>query len=324
MIERWCVLLLLISKVTTDNFPPLNLYIGTGGEFLGAPNLPLGAQSPYGAARVGPDTSDSEDTPPLINRYAGYHYGDTYINIFSHTHVFGAGIVDYGEVGVFPVQVDNDEELQEMIATRHGYRSTFTHENEQVQPGFYQVYLDTHKIKVELTATEQVGIHRYSFDNFKTNRVILIDSSYALPPSPDGCRQSHVNIDPSTNEITGSIWFKGFLSSAFGGVTTYFVITFTNWTDFGVWINGSLAHGQTTADGCSSGAYIILPANEQQATVYVGFSFVSIEQARTNLQIQTKLESFDSIRQSVQEKWLNELSRFEVCCFLSLKKNIFK
>ncbi|CAF3398384.1 unnamed protein product [Rotaria sp. Silwood2] len=293
MIERWCVLLLLISRVTTDKFPPLNLYIGTGGNFLGAPNLPLGAQTLYGTVRLGPDTSDIEDSPALLNRYAGYRYSDTYINIFSHTHVFGAGIVDYGNVGVFPIQVDNDDDLRHMIAKRHGYRSTFKHE-----------------IKVELTATEQIGIHRYSFDNInKKYRIILIDSSYALPP--DDCRQSHVNVDRNKNEITGSIFFKGFLSSAFGGVTTYFAITFSNWTDFGVWTEGHLMHGQTAADGCSSGAYVILPVNQKQVTVYVGISFVSIEQARINLQMQTKLESFDSIRNFIQQTWLNEMSRFE-------------
>ncbi|CAF1282645.1 unnamed protein product [Rotaria sp. Silwood1] len=219
-------------------------------HYKSSANLPLGAQTLYGTVRLGPDTSDVEDRPALLNRYAGYHYSDTYINIFSHTHVFGAGIVDYGNVGIFPIQVDNNDNLQHMIAKRHGYRSTFKHESERIEPGFYQVYLETHKVKVELTATEQVGIHRYSFDDVnRKHHVILIDSSYALPP--DGCRQSHVNIDRNNNEISGSIFFKGFLSRAFGGVTTYFVITFTNWTDFGVWNQGRLMPRQTTTDGCS-------------------------------------------------------------------------
>ncbi|CAF2134616.1 unnamed protein product [Rotaria magnacalcarata] len=311
MIKLWCVLLLFISRVTAGKFPPLDLHIGTGGEFLGAANLPLGAQTLYGTVRLGPDTSNSEDSPALINRYAGYHYYDNYINIFSHTHVFGAGIVDYGNVGILPVQVNNDNDLQNMISNKHGYRSTFEHKSEVVEPGYYQVYLNTHKTKVELTATEQVGVHRYSFDDFnEKHRVVLIDSSYALPPY--ACQQSHVNINSTNNEITGSIFFKGFLSRSFGGVTTYFVITFTNWTDFGVWTEGRLLQGETTAGGCSSGAYVKLPTNQQQVTIYVGISFVSIEQARVNLEIQTKLESFDSIRGWIQQKWLDEMSRFEV------------
>lgn len=185
------LLVLFLSSVNAQKFPPLNLYIGSGGDFKGAANLPIGAQSPYGAARVGPDTSDIEDGPTSINRYAGYHYPDTFINIFSHTHVFGAGIVDYGEVGIIPVQVKNndDDDLKRMISKKHGYRSEFRHETEIIEPGYYHVYLDTHRIKVELTATEQVGIHRYTFDNYNDNRhVILIDSSYALPSQRhDGC-----------------------------------------------------------------------------------------------------------------------------------------
>ena len=306
---------LFLFNVNAQQFPPLNLYIGSGGDFKGAANLPIGAQIPYGTVRVGPDTNDLEDGPTLINRYAGYHYSDTFINIFSHTHVFGAGIVDYGEVGIIPVQATDDTDLKRMISKKHGYRSEFRHETETIEPGYYQVYLDTHKIKVELTATEQVAIHRYTFDQSNENHqhVILIDSSYALPSqSHDGCKQSHVNIDPTTNQINGSILFDGNLSIVFGGLTTYFVIKFNNWTDFGVWTNDVLLHGQTTANGCSSGAFIILPSDQQQVTFYVGISFVSIEQAAVNLEIQTNLQSFDSLREFVQQKWLNELVRFKV------------
>ncbi|CAF1476531.1 unnamed protein product [Rotaria magnacalcarata] len=287
------------------------MYIGTGGEAFGAVSLPVGAQSPYGAVRIGADTSNTYDIPIIFNHFGGYHYADTYINVFSHTHMVGAGVVDYGEVGIFPVQVDSVENLQKMISNRHGYRSSFTHDRERIEPGYYQVYLDTHKVNVELTATEQVGVHRYSFDNFdKRHRAILIDSSYTL--ATDACRGSQVNIDPSKNEILGWIFFEGALSKHFGGVKTYFVITFANWTEYGVWENGRLVQEKTVANGCSSGAYVMLSTDQQQITVYVGISFISIEQARINQQIQTKLQPFDAIRELVQQKWLNEISRFEV------------
>jgi len=100
-----------------------------------------------------------------------------------------------------------------------------------------------------------------------------------------------VNIDPNTNEIIGSIHFKDFPLSAFRGVTTYFVFTVDNSTDFGVWTNGTLSYRQTNTNECSSGAYIILSSNQEQqttTTVYVGISFVSIEQAHMNLQSTNK------------------------------------
>ncbi|CAF4791818.1 unnamed protein product [Rotaria sp. Silwood1] len=189
--------------------------------------LPLGTQSPYGTLRLSSDASDTLDPPIKFEHYGGYQYSDTHINVFSHRHTFGAGLQDYGEMGIFPVQVDSDNHLQRLISTRNDYRSAFTHERERIKPDFYQVYLDTHRINVELTATKQVDIHRYSFDNIKKkHRIILIDSSYTLPLA--ACNRSHVHIDSEKNEITGSIFFEGNFSRSFGGMTTYFIITFTN------------------------------------------------------------------------------------------------
>ncbi|CAF4598610.1 unnamed protein product [Rotaria sp. Silwood1] len=290
----------------------MNLYIGTDGDGFGAGSLPLGVQSPYGALRLGADTSNTLDIPIVFDHLGGYHYSDTHINLFSHTHMFGAGVQDYGEVGIIPVQIDNNKHLQEMISKRNGYRSEFRHEHEVVEPGYYQVYLDTHKINVELTATEQVGIHRYSYDKIKNKQhVILIDSSYTLQTGV--CNRSHIKIDSINHEITGLVFFKGSLSGRFGGVTTYFVISLNNWSKFGVWNNGQIIEGQNETDGCSSGAYIILSDEQEQLTMYVGISFVSIEQARTNLHVQTNMfQSFDTIRTIVQQKWLDEIGRFEV------------
>jgi putative alpha-1,2-mannosidase len=319
MDERCALLFLLFilqinptHQGSITKFPPLNLYIGTDGDGYGAGSLPLTVQSPYGGLRLGADTSNTEDVPIVFNHIGGYHYSDTHINIFSHTHMFGAGVPDYGEVGIIPVQIDDNKDLQRMISKRNGYRSAFKHEREIVEPGYYQVYLDTHKINVELTATEQVGIHRYSYDKIKNkHHVILIDNSYTL--QSDVCNQSYINIDSINHEITGLIFFKGSLSGRFGGVRNYFVISLGNLTNFGIWNNGKINEGQDQADGCSSGAYVILPDEQEQVTMYVGISYISIEQARTNLQIQTNMfQSFDSIRTIVQQKWLDELSRFEV------------
>lgn len=309
------LIVLGISRVhlrTLTDFPPLNLYIGTDGDGYGAGSLPLGVQSPYGGLRLGPDTSNTEDIPIVFNHLGGYHYADTHINLFSHTHMFGAGVPDYGEIGVIPVQIDNQKHLQEMISKRNGYRSAFRHENEIVQPGFYQVYLEKHQVKVELTATEQVGIHRYSYDKIANKQhVILIDSSYTLQDNV--CNDSHINIDVTNHELTGSILFRGSLSGRFGGVRNYFVIKLSNWSKFGIWKNGQVTEGLNQTDGCTTGAYVILPDDQDQVTMYMGISYISIEQARTNLQLQTNMfQSFDSMRTIVQQKWLDELSRFEV------------
>ncbi|CAF4514688.1 unnamed protein product [Rotaria socialis] len=291
----------------------MSLYIGTDGDGFGAGSLPLGVQSPYGALRLGADTSNTLNVPIIFNHLGGYHYSDTHIDVFSHTHMFGAGVQDYGEVGIMPTQITSTKQLEEMISKRNGYRSAFRHEREVVQPGYYQVYLDTHQINVELTATEQVGIHRYTYDKIKNkHHAILIDSSYTLQAR--ACNHSQINIDTTNYEITGLIFIEGSLSKRFGGLATYFVITFDHeWADFGVWNDGEIIEKQNQTNGCSSGAYIILPDEHEQITMYVGISFISIDQARTNLHMQTNIfQPFDSLRTIVQQKWLDELSRFEV------------
>ncbi|CAF3360714.1 unnamed protein product [Rotaria socialis] len=298
---------------TITEFPPMSLYIGTDGDGFGAGSLPLGVQSPYGALRLGADTSNTLNVPIIFNHLGGYHYSDTHIDVFSHTHMFGAGVQDYGEVGIMPTQITSTKQLEGMISKRNGYRSAFRHEREVVQPGYYQVYLDTHQINVELTATEQVGIHRYTYDKIKNkHHAILIDSSYTLQAR--ACNRSQINIDTTNYEITGLIFIEGSLSKRFGGLATYFVITFDHeWADFGVWNDGEIIEKQNQTNGCSSGAYIILPDEHEQITMYVGISFISIDQARTNLHMQTNIfQPFDSLRTIVQQKWLDELSRFEV------------
>ncbi|CAF5225552.1 unnamed protein product, partial [Rotaria magnacalcarata] len=76
MTKPWYVLLFLVVRTSTIESPPLNLYIGTGGFGYGAGSLPLGVQSPYGALRLSPDTSDTLDIPIKFEHYAGYHYSD--------------------------------------------------------------------------------------------------------------------------------------------------------------------------------------------------------------------------------------------------------
>ena len=96
-------------------------------------------------------------------------------------------------------------------------------------------------------------------------------------------------------------------------MTNYFVIKLNSEYGFGTWKDGQVTEGLNHTDGCSSGAYIVLPDGLESVTMYVGLSYISIEQARTNLQLQTNmLQPFDSIRATVQQKWLDEISRFEV------------
>lgn len=99
--------------------------------------------------------------------------GDNDIICFSHTHMMGAGVEDYGTIGIMPVrEVSNKTILN--------YRSSFNHKTEYALPGYYTVHLDTHRVSAELTvAGHWTGLHRYSFEG-DGERYTLVDALHAL------------------------------------------------------------------------------------------------------------------------------------------------
>jgi len=111
---------------------------------------------------------------PEVYRYcSGYQYDDKTIVGFSHTHFSGTGHSDLGDfllmptvgaVKLNPGTADNPES---------GYRSTFSHENEEAHPGYYAVKLDDYDIEVELTATQRAGLYKYTFPKTDSAHIIL-------------------------------------------------------------------------------------------------------------------------------------------------------
>jgi len=77
-------------------------------------------------------------------------FSDSHIRAFSHTHLVGAGLPDYGNFGVMPLSI---EKPSNNMIKRHNYRSEFSHETEDIYPGYYSVYLDDHQVLAELVTT---------------------------------------------------------------------------------------------------------------------------------------------------------------------------
>ena len=195
--KRFTLLFVFISQIAlAQNFTQyVNPFIGTGGHGHTFP----GATLPYGFVQLSPDTR-----PDGYNDWdgcSGYHYSDSIIYGFSHTHLSGTGVADYCDILLMPTSgipttissVNND--------TKKGYASTFSHANEKANPGYYQVILNDEKINVELTATARVGLHKYTFIPGKesnvildlTHRDLLLEGSYIEVISPtkiQGLRRS--------------------------------------------------------------------------------------------------------------------------------------
>src|SRR5690606_32282403 len=93
----------------------------------------------------------------------GYHYSDSSILGFSHTHLSGTGIADYGDVLFMPFTGEGKVTPGTAEDPDSGYRSRFSHDEETASPGYYAVRLLDENIGVELTATPRAGFHRYQF-----------------------------------------------------------------------------------------------------------------------------------------------------------------
>ncbi|MDT7833046.1 GH92 family glycosyl hydrolase [Flavobacteriaceae bacterium S356] len=136
-------------------------FIGTGGHGHTYP----GATRPFGMMQLSPDTRlDGWDG------CSGYHYSDSHMYGFSHTHLSGTGVSDYGDILLMPT---NEVVFNNGADGKKGYRSHFSHENEVAEPGYYKVFLDDTKTEVELTVSERSGKHKYTFQEGAKQIVIL-------------------------------------------------------------------------------------------------------------------------------------------------------
>lgn len=146
-----------------DEIQYVNPFIGTGFHGHTFP----GATRPFALVQVSPDTHIMG-----WDASSGYHYDDNQIYAFSHTHLSGTGIGDLGDVAILPFS--GGDSIKPV--------ATFKKETEKATPGYYAVRLDNFGINVELTSTDRVGFHKYTYDDPKDRRVML-DLGHVLQPN---------------------------------------------------------------------------------------------------------------------------------------------
>jgi predicted alpha-1,2-mannosidase len=145
----------------------VNPLIGTGGHGHTFP----GVCAPFGMMQLSPDTRfDGWDG------CGGYHYSDSIIYGFSHTHLSGTGVPDYGDLLVVPQS--GEAKWKGKFEDPKGYGARFSHQNEVARLGFYEVLLEDENIRVNLSCTERAGIHQYTFLNANERKFILLDLNY--------------------------------------------------------------------------------------------------------------------------------------------------
>ena len=166
-----------ISSSTTEDFTQyVNPFIGTSKMGHVFP----GATAPFGMVQLSPQTNfepmfhdDARYNTETYEYCAGYQYKDSTIIGFTHTNFSGTGHSDLGDFLVMPTTGNLVLDPLKTKKGSKGFYSNFSHDKEEASPGYYKVTLDSYEIKAELTSSERVGFHKYTFPESKDAHIIL-------------------------------------------------------------------------------------------------------------------------------------------------------
>ncbi|WP_396173186.1 GH92 family glycosyl hydrolase [Flavobacterium sp.] len=263
----------------------VNPFIGTGGTGHTFP----GATVPYGMVQLSPDTRIDGSWEGC----SGYHYSDNRIYGFSHTHLNGTGVSDYGDILLMPT-------MGEPSFDNKIYSSTFSHANENASAGFYSIKLDKHNINVRLTTSTRVGFHEYTFNESGQANIIL-DLNHR-----DKLLEGRIRvIDDKTIEVLrrSEAWARD--------QYVYARI------EYNVPLKTNLVKGQITKlEGLYKGTELAISFSKkvkkgEKILVKVSLSPTSYEGAKLNSTEITHWD-FNKVKKAAEELWNKELSKIEV------------
>ena len=291
-----------ILQLLTSYVDPL---IGSGGHG----HVFLGASVPFGAVQLGPTNIDKG-----WDWCSGYHYSDSIMIGFSHTHLSGTGCSDLGDILIMPYTgaIKTDKGTQEN--PKLGYASRYSHKREKVKPGYYSVRLDDYNIDVELTASERVGFHQYHFNGNKEAHVI-IDLKEGT-----GDKSTETFIE-QTDEYTlqGYRFSKGWANDQ----RLYFAISFSEPVKhFSIYDNQTLLSGKSGKSKDIKGL-ISFDKPPKALKLKVGISPVSSANALANIKAEIPGWDFQKVVTAADAKWNKELNKIQIQTKNEIDKKIF-
>jgi predicted alpha-1,2-mannosidase len=282
-------------------------FIGTG--FHG--HTFSGATTPFGMVQLSPDTRTSG-----WDACGGYYDADTEIWGFSHTHLSGTGIGDYGDVLMMPFTGEVSMSSGTPAKPDYGYRSAFDKKNQFATPGYYRVLLDRYQIKAELSATPRVGVHRYTFPKADEAGVV-IDLKHSIQNRQVVEAKIEVIND---REIAGWRHMSGWAPNRW----IYFHAEFSKPFTAEFFVDDASMKDAKSASGKNVKARLKFPsADIETLLVKVGISPVDGAGAKKNLLAEMPGWDFDQVVSKAAGTWAEKLKRIEVKGGTSEQQKVF-
>ncbi|RZK79960.1 MAG: glycoside hydrolase family 92 protein [Pedobacter sp.] len=285
-----------------------------------------GATVPFGAVQLSPETDtlsyelNGKYNGDVYKYCAGYKYEDKTIVGFSHTHFSGTGHSDLGDFLIMPTQGKLQLNPGTSNDTKSGYRSAYSHANETVEAGYYKVKLDDDNITAELTATNRVGMHQYTFPKSDESHIIL-DLMAGIYNYDDKNVWTYVRVVNDTL-VTGYRQTNGWARTR----TVYFAMSFSkpfksygqkNYDEAqvyrGFWRKFDQTKNFPEIAGKKIRMYFNFNTNEQEK-VKIKFALSPVSQANAleNMKAEAPGWDFNKIKQSAQSNWNKELSKIKI------------
>ena len=285
----------------------VNNFIGTGGfpAWVCGHDFP-GATVPFGMVRLSPETVSLYRSTKALNT-SGYYYGDSRMLGFSHTRLVGTGATDGGHFLFTPTSKRSND-----IKYQDDFYHSFSHKDESAIPGYYSVKFKKENIFSELSATERTGVHRYTFSK-ESSKTILVKITNST--GDNKAENGKVSINPDKNEIAGSVRTFGSFGRRYGGQQVFFVAKFEQpFSGFGIWDGTKFTKNRKDSKSNDIIATLNFDGNisNQIVNVKVGISYVSLENARLNLETEIGDLSFDEIVEKAINKWENKFSLIQI------------
>lgn len=285
-----------------------------------------GATVPFGAVQLSPETDtiayekDRKYNGKVYEYCAGYQYEDKTIVGFSHTHFSGTGHSDLGDFLIMPTTGKLQLNSGTADKPESGYRSKFSHATEIAQANYYKVKLDDHNITAEMTTSDRVGFHQYTFPKSDAAHIIL-DLMANIYNHEEKNVWTFLRVENDTL-VTGYRQTNGWARTR----TVYFAMTFSkpiksygvkNYDNEniynGFWRKFDQSKNFPEAAGPKLKAWFDFDTAEgEKIKIKFALSPVSTRNAIGNIDVEIPHWDFDRVKTQGQTRWEEELSRITV------------
>ncbi len=314
-------------------------YVQFVNPFVGTKNMGHtfpGVTTPFGMVQLSPETNqqemfvDGRYNPETYAYCSGYQYKDSTIFGFSHTHFSGTGHSDLGDFLVMPTTGELKLNPGKAEEPQSGYHSQFSHKTESSKPGYYKVKLEDYNIGVELTASERVGFHQYTFPKSEESHIIL-DLVANIYNHDNKNVWTFVRVE-NDSLVTGYRQTKGWARTKKVFFAMQFSKPFTSYghekydkeTYNGFYRRFNEKENFPEMAGKNIRAYFNFDTEtNEKIKVKFALSPVSTNGALKNMEAEIPHWNFEITRKETQDYWNKELSKIEVETITDADKETF-